>query len=477
MFKERRDGAASILISGANSAASLSQVTAPFLLEDDLAKWTENEGGDPESQADSRARAHEFAKIFKCSTPLTWPLCRITRNYEQGSQERPHVPCPSCGHMHVLEWSNFHFEQPDDPYFGCPACGGLIFEHHRQAMLDGFCWIAQNPAALKTHRSFWIWSAYSVLQSWPRIAAEWIRAQGDGGAEQTFWTDTLGVAFRPRGEATPPVELAARASRSHYARGEVPEGALVLTLGIDVQLDRLEWQLLAHGEGYRRFVIDVGTIGKHVAEPDAQRNLDLLLQRRWRNFRGRQVGISMTAIDAGYSTDDVLSWASRYSSSKVIAVRGVAGDATPRLAECSASATKSEDYSNTVSAFSTSESHQFKASLYRDLSKIDASEKGFISFPRDLPLSYFEELVSERRVPYKRMGVIAYRWKSLTARPMRLTTLLSMRPPPRSSTASTGSAIRAGRGFALSLKRRPPPPRSRARSAINQRLFGEVRST
>ena len=33
------------------------------------------------------------------------------------------------------------------------------------------------------------------------------------------------------------------------------------------------------------------------------------------------------------------------------------------------------------------------------------------SFPNNLPFSYFEELVCERRVPYKRMGVLVYRWE------------------------------------------------------------------
>ena len=55
--------------------------------------------------------------------------------------------------------------------------------------------------------------------------------------------------------------------------------------------------------------------------------------------------------------------------------------------------------------------YQFKSSLYRDLAKDDPNEKGYISFPNNLPLSYYEELVSEKRVPYKRMGVLAYRWE------------------------------------------------------------------
>jgi len=55
--------------------------------------------------------------------------------------------------------------------------------------------------------------------------------------------------------------------------------------------------------------------------------------------------------------------------------------------------------------------YQFKSSLYRDLAKDSPEEKGYTSFPNNLPLSYYEELVCERRVSYKRMGVLAYRWE------------------------------------------------------------------
>ena len=37
--------------------------------------------------------------------------------------------------------------------------------------------------------------------------------------------------------------------------------------------------------------------------------------------------------------------------------------------------------------------------------------EGYISFPNNLPFRYFEELVCERRVPIKRMGVLVYRWE------------------------------------------------------------------
>src|SRR3984957_14713254 len=138
-YKERKDGLATLLITGANSPASLSQVTVHFQVEDDLAKWEMNSGGDPEAQVDNRSRAIEFAKIFKVSTPLVIPGCRISKDFESGSQEHPYVPCPHCEQMQVLEWDNMlaelHPARPEDAHFTCIACGASIEEHHLSSML------------------------------------------------------------------------------------------------------------------------------------------------------------------------------------------------------------------------------------------------------------------------------------------------------------------------------------------------------
>ena len=53
MYKERRDGLATLLITGANSPAALSQVTIHTQVQDDVSKWpTDNTAGDPEIQAE-----------------------------------------------------------------------------------------------------------------------------------------------------------------------------------------------------------------------------------------------------------------------------------------------------------------------------------------------------------------------------------------------------------------------------------------
>ena len=96
LFKARADGLANLLITGANSPASLSQITVNFRVQDDLSKWDMNSAGAPETMADNRSRAVEFAKILKTSTPLVLPGCRITKDFEAGSQEMPFVPCPTA---------------------------------------------------------------------------------------------------------------------------------------------------------------------------------------------------------------------------------------------------------------------------------------------------------------------------------------------------------------------------------------------
>jgi phage terminase large subunit GpA-like protein len=416
LYKERADGLARLLITGANSPASLSQVTIDNQVQDDLAKWEINNVGDPELMADARSRAIADAKIFKISTPLVTPGCRITGNFLAGSQEQPFVPCPHCGTMQILEWENLLGNldpaNPDDVHFTCGACGAVIEEHHRPQMLAGFEWRAANPAAAREHRSFWIWSAYSYLQSWPQIAREWLRARGDPAGEKTFSNDVLGKAYETRGDGRPWEELRDRALKSDYVRGQVPKGCLLLFLGIDAQLDRCEFVLLGVGERYRRYIIDIGTIGKHISEPDAQRHLDQLLDRRWPNCVGRQLPISLTSIDANYATDDVLAYARRYPSSRLIAVRGVSGDAAPRISRIARE--RNEKLGTPLKyskRFFNIGVNVFKLALYKDLAKDDATLPGYVSFPRDLPDRFYQELVSETRVAHKRMGQIVWKWE------------------------------------------------------------------
>lgn len=415
LYKERRDGRAALLISGANSPASLSQVSVPRQAQDDLAKWEMNAAGDPEAQADNRSRAYEFAKLLKISTPLIEPGCRISKSYDAGSQERFYVPCPDCGEMQTLEWENMLAELDEEhaeaAHFTCVECGVEIRQHQLPEIRRRGEWRPDNPAAMRFHRSFYIWSAYSPLQSWERIAREWLKAKGDPKAEQTFLNDTVGRAYRASGEAPPWEDLRDRAARSERKAGAVPAGMPVLTAGVDCQIDRCEWQVLAHGPNRRRGVVAYGVIKGHISSTEAREGLDALLAQGFVNAHGRGVSIDMLAIDGNAWTEDVWGWVKTHPVSRVMMVRGVKSEAAPLLARVKRERGRSGKllpYSRRFFNFATS---VLKWSTYRDLMKAEPLERGFIDLPRGLEDSYFQQLTSETRKEVRnKTGNLEYRW-------------------------------------------------------------------
>lgn len=416
-YKERRDGRGAIQISGANSPASLSQVSMSKQVQDDLAKWDMNSAGDPETQADSRSQGYEFAKIFKISTPMVVPGCRITKNFEAGSQEFLYVPCPhdECGHMQVLEWENMlaslDEDHPERAHFTCESCGAAIEEHHRPKMLRGAKWVAANPKMKRVHRSFYIWSAYSLLQSFERIARSWLSAKGDPPKEQTFWNDVVGKAYRVLGEAPPWEDIRDRASESDYPHGTIPAGYPLLTCGVDCQGDRVEWQVVAWGQNKRRAVVEYGVFNGHISDEQCQTKLNGLLQQGFRNAYGRKIEIDLLAIDGNAYTEDVWDWARRHPASRVIMVRGVHPESAPLLAQVKKERNRRGKIVRYSKRFFNFASSVLKMGLYRNLKKTDPEERGFIALPKGLEDEFFRQLTAESRKAQKaKSGFTRYLW-------------------------------------------------------------------
>jgi phage terminase large subunit GpA-like protein len=417
MFKERRDGRGSLQISGANSEASLSMITVKAQVQDDLSKWDVNDAGDPERQADSRSRAHEFAKIFKNSTPLVEPGCRISKNYSKGTQEEYFVPCPHCGHMQTLEWENLAASIEEagaqGAHFTCtdPDCGGVIEDHHRPGMIRKGEWRAKNPAAARQHRSFFIWSAYSLLQSLERIVNEFLESRGDPASEQVFSNDTLGRAYKADAEAPPWEEIRKRAEEIGHRRGVIPGGHVVVTLGVDCQQDRVEYQVIAWARNSRRAVVDYGKIAGHISERETQNQLTDLFKKQWPNEAGNKLGVDLLAIDGNAWTEDVWSWARKHPASRVIMVRGANQDNAPLLARVKKERGRTGKllrYSKRFFNFATS---VLKMALYRNLRKTDPQERGFVGIPAGLDDDYFQQLTAERRQGKRnRQGFTVYQW-------------------------------------------------------------------
>ena len=421
-YLERSDGRGLLVIAGANSAATLSMMSMPIQVQDDLSKWEDNVAGDPEQQADSRSMAFEIdAKILKISTPLLSTNCRITRALKASTDERWLVPCPHCGHRHELQWENMlaalDEAHPELAGFTCPDCGGAIEEKHRDAMNLAGEWVASHPG--RKMIGFHFWAAQLPLMSWERIADRWLRAKGDPEAERAFYNDVAALPYDTAGEAPPWEQIRDRAEQSEQKPGIVPRGGLLLTIGADVQGDRVEWHLKAWGRRLQRWTVQYGVIHGQITEETTLKQLDALARTRWRDTQGNLRSVDMMAIDGGAWTADVLGWVRRHpmaatrnpGNAGVMMVRGARGDVVPELTRVKIERTQAGKPRRYGGRFWSVGVSPMKAALYQDLYRSDPLARGYCGFPAGLGDDFYQQITAERRLPVKRRdGTTAWHW-------------------------------------------------------------------
>lgn len=418
MAWERTDEAGSLQLAAAESPNDLSMASYPYQIQDDISKWPEDNGaGDPLTQADSRTSAFtKFGgKIFRNSTPLVAPGCRITAAFKDGTRERYHVACPHCDGLQPLEWENMlaSTTDDDDPHFTCIHCGCALEERHLPLMIDprrGARWVAENPAAANYCVSFHIWAAYTSIKSWRDLWRAWLRAKGDPRAEQVFHNDWLGLAFTVFGSAPEWETLRDRAEETGLQRGIVPPRHPILTMGADCQEDRIEVQVTAWGPQGRRYVVDYVVIDSPITDEDGQRRLTEQLNRTYHDVWGNERTADMLAVDANAYTNDVHAWHRRLKSGRVILVRGRGGDAVPPLERVKWERSPSGKVVKTSRRWYNVGVAGLKASLYASLRKTDPLDMGFVGFARGLGDSFFEGLTSEVRKEVRRGGMVRWEW-------------------------------------------------------------------
>ncbi|MDQ5898760.1 MAG: hypothetical protein QG612_2846 [Pseudomonadota bacterium] len=320
-----------MVISGANSGASLRSMPARYLFLDEVDAYpAELEGeGDPISLAEARTTTFPRRKVFLVSTPTIESLSRINKEWLASDQRRYHVPCPHCGHEQHLVWDNLRWPkgQPELAVYHCADCGVGIEEHHKTAMLAAGRWVATHPE--RAVAGFHINGLYTPIglgYTWAELAALWLDSVKDPARIKTFVNLRLGEVVADPNEKLSEDDLAARAS--DYDPRTIPPGCLLLTAGIDVQKDRFAILVIGHGRAGQQWVIDYNELPADPTTDAGWEALDAFLAPPFINSRGLPMKISMAAIDSGYLTDHVLAY-TRLRRGRVIAVKGASSPGKP----------------------------------------------------------------------------------------------------------------------------------------------------
>ena len=275
-------------------------------------------------QAEARTSAFKSKrKIILFSTPVEKDLSNVYKAYLLGDQRKYFVPCPHCGFMQELEFKHLKYDRDKDGLldvesvrYECQKCEEPFFNYHKAEMYSsGRCeWRPTKKAKRQNYISRQISCLYSPpgMITWADIVQKFLDAveSGDPGKMKTFETLYLGWPYQEVGEKPEFVKVIAH--RSNYASKTVPEPVLFLTLGADVQGDRIELEIVGHGRKYKTWSIDYIVIPGDTETASGKAWSDfreMFLDGRfiYKNERG-SFAPSMAFIDSNYRTDTVINF-------------------------------------------------------------------------------------------------------------------------------------------------------------------------
>ncbi|MGN1370200.1 MAG: phage terminase large subunit family protein [Aristaeellaceae bacterium] len=329
-----------LIMCGSTEAHSLASMPMRYVLGDERDRWATSAGreGDPWGLAMARQTTFYNAKSFEVSTPTIKGASAIEKAFYTGTQERWCSLCPHCGGFHNIRWADIRYEYEASEisgkqsfdvqkvYYVCPECGGISSEHEMKRTKAK--WIADNPDAYENGtRSFWLNAFCSPWKSWKQIVLEYLQALGDPEKMKVVYNTLFGELWEERGGLEDEESFLAR--REEY-KAELPDGVLVLTAGVDVQDDRLEYEVVGFGLRNESWGIRRGQIMGRPDDPEVWNTLDDILAHVYRYENGKGLRISMTFVDdGGHFTMNTRSNCAARIGKRVFDCKGFAGDGRP----------------------------------------------------------------------------------------------------------------------------------------------------
>ncbi len=432
-----------LILTGANSAVGLRSMPARWVFMDEVDAYPGDVDGEGDPVQLAEARTNSFghrAKIFLASTPTVTGLSRIEREFQLSDQQRYFVPCPHCGGLQWLKFERLRWEKgkPETTVYVCEHCEREIEERFKTQMMaeeQGACWLptADEETRAKAEAAgivgFHINGLYSPLGwlSWAAIARKWEEAKGNDSALKTLKNTILGETWAESGEAPDWQRLYER--RERWAAGKVPERGLFLTAGADVQKDRLEIDIWAWGRGLESWLVDHVVIDGGPADPACWQELSALLGRTWPHENGAQMQIGKLAIDTGYESAAVYSWARQQTGAQVAPVKGAEGfnRASPVTGPTFVDATEGGKRIRRGAKLWTVATATFKSETYRFLrlrrptseerKQGAADPPGFVHLPDWVDSEWLKQLTAEQLVTRRdRRGFAKLEWQKTRER-------------------------------------------------------------
>lgn len=396
---------------GANSASSLASRPIRVLLADEIDRYPATAGneGDPLLLAGKRLATFWNRKEVDVSTPTIKGLSRIEVEYEHSTQEVWNVPCPECGELQALEWSQIVFDKDnlDEISHACCKCGSISSEVLWKEQYINGVFVAKYPT--RKTRGFHLNALASLFVEWKDIVSKFITANEEkkkGNIELLkVWTNTeMGQTWEEQGEQIDQSDLMKRREKYNC---EVPEEVICLTAGVDTQDDRFEIEVVGWGVEKESWGIRYSVIYGDLKLNNIWDDLDKLLDQTFTRADGAKLKIICTCIDSGgHFTNQVYKFCKTRVAKRIFAIKGKGGAEVP--------------YYNRPTTSNREKTPLFtigvdtgKSLLYQRLA-VEEEGANYCHFPKEKDRGYddkyFKGLTSEKMIMTYKKGKASYVW-------------------------------------------------------------------
>ena len=409
----------SLAIIGANSPSDLSSKPVRYIFMDEIDRFPDSAGteGDPIELAERRTETFRHnRRIIKTSTPTIKGKSKIEKDYMNGTQEEWRTECPHCHTYHFIVFDDIRFEkdtftnsegQEDwhvkSAAWRCPTCKRDIGEYECKRLPGK--WVAKNPAAKANGiRSFRLNAFMSPWSDWRDIALKFLKAKNDAELLKVFHNTMLGESweiFTAKG-----LEDALYKRREKYP-AEVPRDVLLLTMGMDTQDNRLEYEVVGWDRSGQSWGISRGVIPGRADTQTVWEEVDALLDKEWQHESGITMRILAAFIDSGgHFTTPIYKECAKRASKRIWPIKGEKGEGKPECRPMKRSQGEGAKFMLGVDA--GKEGIMYEAAL---------TEPGphYMHFPEDqragYDMEYFRGLISERMEIHRRGGQGVVVWE------------------------------------------------------------------
>lgn len=400
-----------LTIGGANSPAGLASRPIRYLLCDELDRWEITKEGHALPLAVKRTRTFYNRKILKVSSP-TYDDEGIDAEYKNSEQQfELHMTCPDCGESQFPQFKHFQFDKTNlnDARYVCEHCGvAHSFEHEDRIKLSSH-WVKVKDEG-DFSKGFWMNQWASPFAAWMETIKEFLNAKDDPEKLRVVVNTAFAEGWKEIGEEANLDSLLTR--REEYAL-EVPDGVEVLTLGADVQADRIEAEIVGWNRAEESWSIDYQVMYGDPTQDDVWHQMAALLQEHYQGTKGR-FQVSAACIDSGFLPKRVYEFVLSLGRPNVWATKGVAGQTRPIIEPRTKRNMRLRNKKGAKPELIGVD--EAKSIFYRRINGVTEPGPGFCHFPAHYDQEYFEQLTAEKVVTRMKSGWPVREWRKMRQR-------------------------------------------------------------